>query len=240
MTLARCRIDANSRRKGPVRIKALLDRGVVRRELGVGDDMARAGVGGASKDAKWRLPKPKLTAAARTSAKCAANSSSVLDRVQKEPPHVTARQSALKLRGSEEGASQGLFLLWGELIDCRCTLEPVGGVQGVQSVHIKTGPFQLPPRLPSDLSCPTRTCQPPSQAAMSASSPHYSFVPDPHTAQYLAMDARTNDRSPSPARKFWAVQQVALLEPKTPSNSCTSTRASTRRGRAGRPTTRRP
>ncbi len=50
---------------------------------------------------------------------------------------------------------------------------------------------------------------------MSASSPHYSFVPDPHTAQYLAMDARTNDRSPSPGRKFWPFNRSRSSSPNT-------------------------
>ncbi|GAC71133.1 hypothetical protein PANT_1c00017 [Moesziomyces antarcticus T-34] len=50
---------------------------------------------------------------------------------------------------------------------------------------------------------------------MSASSPHYSFVPDPHTAQYLAMDARTNDTSPSPARKFWPFNRSRSSSPNT-------------------------
>ncbi|ETS61517.1 hypothetical protein PaG_04264 [Moesziomyces aphidis] len=50
---------------------------------------------------------------------------------------------------------------------------------------------------------------------MSASSPHYSFVPDPHSAQYLAMDARTNDRSPSPARKFWPFNRSRSSSPNT-------------------------
>lgn len=50
-----------------------------------------------------------------------------------------------------------------------------------------------------------------------AHSPHnqYSFVPDPHTADYLAMDHRQTDRSPSPGRKFWPFNRSRSSSPNT-------------------------
>lgn len=48
-------------------------------------------------------------------------------------------------------------------------------------------------------------------------SPHnqYSFAPDPHTAEYLTMNDRHNDRSPSPGRKFWPFNRSRSSSPNT-------------------------
>ncbi|CCF48394.1 uncharacterized protein UHO2_07088 [Ustilago hordei] len=44
---------------------------------------------------------------------------------------------------------------------------------------------------------------------------HYSFLPDPHTTEYLAMDHRQHDRSPSPGRKFWPFNRSRSSSPNT-------------------------
>ncbi|SPO31829.1 uncharacterized protein UTRI_06666 [Ustilago trichophora] len=51
---------------------------------------------------------------------------------------------------------------------------------------------------------------------MASANNQYSFVPDPHTTEYLAMNDRRNDRSTSPAgRKFWPFNRSRSSSPNT-------------------------